>query len=160
MRKIPQKNYKSFSDFQLIGDSSSEAVIVAVTPFSDTEKSNLCMLFLSGVLNLVQLFWQFCKLKLKHFYMYISLYPGLSEKFSLPVGQHCFLMSTRCNVEDIPFLELGVDKASQAASISLKSATLTNPKFRYGILDFSIIAAPLVHLISILIFHPVDLTVY
>ncbi|XP_034250309.1 kinetochore-associated protein 1 [Thrips palmi] len=99
--KLPQKNYKSLLDFQLIGDSTSEAVIVAVTPSSD-ENCNLCMLSFSG----------------------------LQEKFSLSVGQRCFLMETMCNVEDIPFLELGIVKASQAATVSLKAATQTNPNFR------------------------------
>lgn len=102
MKKLPQKNNRSISDFQLIGDSTSEAIILAVSPIADEDKCNLSMLSLSG----------------------------LSEKFSLSVGRQCCLMSTKCNVEDIPFLELGIDTASQAATISLKAATQTNPQFR------------------------------
>ncbi|XP_026273015.1 kinetochore-associated protein 1 [Frankliniella occidentalis] len=100
-RNLTWKNWKPISDFQLTGNSTSEASIIALTASAEA-KSNLSLMS----------------------------FPGFGEKFSLAVGEKSVLMCTGCDLEDIPFLEFGCDKSNQTSTISLKSATQTVPMFR------------------------------
>ncbi|KAK3922038.1 Kinetochore-associated protein 1 [Frankliniella fusca] len=99
---MPIENCKSILDFQLIGSSTSEVSLIAVSPSSETDKSNLTLMCL----------------------------PNFGEKFTLAVGEKSVLMCTPFELEDIPFLEFAIDKSAKTSRISLKSATQTVPKFR------------------------------